>query len=52
MDTNWKVSSLTREINETPQNKSLVKHKVLNEVEHLALTAGFAEVKLFSLGVI
>ena len=30
----------------------VVKHKVLNEVEHLALTAGFAEVKLFSLGVI
>ena len=52
VDTNWKVSSLTREINETPQNKSLVKCKVLNEVEHLALTAGFAEVKLFSLGVI
>ena len=38
------MSSLTREINETPQNKNLVKLEVLNKVELLALTAGFAEV--------
>lgn len=44
VDTNWKLSSLTREINETPQNKNLVKLEVLNKVELLALTAGFAEV--------